>query len=639
MKTVIFFFAIAMLLLSPSFSVKTETFELKHYEYDSRSVWARDLGSVSVEASKEFPSGLKRGQQNASKGTRYYTPQFAGRKIFFALDSSHGTAFLYADTDMDNDLYDEKGYAARQLMKDIHDHFEGITINVPCGPVTQDIDITVIAENGTLNFYASLVGCYAGDVRFGGKRHYFVLCDRTLDCIYKNFFTGDNIDKCDYMGIDFDGGGGIDNDSFGKEVFPLSKIVRIRDEYYSVLPSADGKKVTIEKANPKLGILDVQNSDIELSTASSEGYLRFERSGGKWQLPAGTYSIYSLDMIKKDSKGYYWNIECIVDESQFSKFDIQERKTTTMALGTPFLLKTKINVIGNEVVITPLITGKGGEKYHYVINPYNNYENVPEFRIVDNDGKEILSASFKDENSKPSLYSWRVPDEFNGDFCIVIEPNFGPFEWQQEKKWYLMRELRQIFEINKIYWDDVSDAVDKAPIIYEDINKELLSFDNRFALAQALTLAGNYDDSLTILTDLAAEKATGDLAYAKWIWWHAGWTAWLSGNDKKAADIFRKILINEEGSPVLRKDWKESEWIAAWFLGKAADNDFVVFFAEQKPNMVDDPYFFAGEKFMKAGKIKEAKTFYLRCIEMTKISKDVWPANWAKWRLKQMEGK
>lgn len=193
--------------------------------------------------------------------------------------------------------------------------------------------------------------------------------------------------------------------------------------------------------------------------------------------------------------------------------------------------------------------------------------------------------------------------------------------------------------LNKVNFAEVDTAVKNASEIYKKIDIKTLSTEQKVLLGDALMLGDNPSAGYEVLLDAAKSVSETNRGYYCWLAWRAGLSAWLAGNERDAKKVFKDILNGSDGKMIPREKWEYSQWVAAWFLKKADDKELQDFFAKQGAASEDDPYFIFGERLLKQKKYDDAKKAYERCVELANKSGDTFPANWAKWRLKQMEAK
>jgi len=193
--------------------------------------------------------------------------------------------------------------------------------------------------------------------------------------------------------------------------------------------------------------------------------------------------------------------------------------------------------------------------------------------------------------------------------------------------------VRLLGEINS---PDISRAVAAAPELLGLIDRTNLSYVDRNQFGQALVLGGHYDEGWAALSSAAEEIDKGNHGYAQWLWWQAAWAAWWDRDRAKLRRATRAALTDAAGAPMPREAWDYAQWLTAWFLDDVSEAEFVEYCNADRMK-ADDAQFFIGEKLLRAGKRAEAKAAYERSVELGAQSGDIWAANFARWRLAQLE--
>ncbi len=222
---------------------------------------------------------------------------------------------------------------------------------------------------------------------------------------------------------------------------------------------------------------------------------------------------------------------------------------------------------------------------------------------------------------------------------IEVLSDFGPFEAKTEEKWYSMKTARLVGLLYKMDSEEIEEVVARAPSLLKELEIGNLSADERRSLGEALVLGDSCEHGYSILADVAKEVSSGNEEFGKWIWWQAGWAALLMNDEMKANEAFNIVLTDSSGNTIEQMNWDQSQWFAAWFLGKVTETELIKYCAHEGSSMYDDPYFFIGEKNMMEGKLDRAKKAYGLCIKFGTVSHDTWPGNWTRWRLKQLEAR
>ena len=85
--------------------------------------------------------------------------------------------------------------------------------------------------------------------------------------------------------------------------------MKVGETYYSVTVADDGTKVTLTKAEPKFGTLDLGSGTFQMLALSEYGYQNIQASDGKARLPAGRYGAMVLALAQKDASGTEWHLQ------------------------------------------------------------------------------------------------------------------------------------------------------------------------------------------------------------------------------------------------------------------------------------------------------------------------------------------
>ncbi len=113
-------------------------------------------------------------------------------------------------------------------------------------------------------------------------------------------------------------------------------------------------------------------------------------------------------------------------------------------------------------------------------------------------------------------------------------------------------------------------------------------------------------------------------------------------DDPQAAAVLDAFLqrdvVSEFHDPVSNM---ATQVIGEYLLGRQGESQFLAnvraflsVFADKWLYYLDDVQFFAGEVARARGATADARSRYMDCID---LSRDAWPANWARYRLKQLE--
>ena len=311
---------------------------------------------------------------------------------------------LYLDTDGDGLFSDEKEYVGTWLS------IFRLTMTYRFGPVS-----TRQGDSGTKggSFYTDCSDgkwltfdpafYRQGKVVLEGRSYEIALVDTDFDGKYNKYFVPPAADsrdpRCDVLAIDLDGDSKFDFERPGaSEIMPLSRLIKINGQYYSMEVAADGGTIEFRQARPQFGTLSFEGKQVKLALWTDAVHQRVSGSGGKWRLPAGKYSVVELELTEADSAGNQWTFDTIKGRAwagELGDFEIKSGETTSFRIGPPFKIKTYMNDRGRNAVVGFHIEGQAGELY--VPGARKNGVTVPEpqFKIIAASGKIVHSGQFE----------------------------------------------------------------------------------------------------------------------------------------------------------------------------------------------------------------------------------------------------
>jgi hypothetical protein len=311
---------------------------------------------------------------------------------------------LYLDTDGDGLFSDEKQYLGTWLS------IFQLTRTYQFGPVS-----TQQADSGTKgsSFYASCsdgqwltfhtVFYRQGKVVLDGRAYEIALVDTDFDGKYNKYFVPPAADsrdpQCDVLAIDLDGDSKFDFEQPGaSEIMPLSRLIQINRQYYSLEVADDGGAIEFRQAKPQFGTLSFEGKEAKLALWSDAVHQRVSGSGGKWLLPAGKYSVVELELTEADSEGNRWTFDTIKArawEGELGDFEIRPGQTTSFRIGPPFKIRTFMKDTGRNALVGFHLEGQAGELY--VPGARKNGVEVPEpeFKIIAASGQTVHSGQFE----------------------------------------------------------------------------------------------------------------------------------------------------------------------------------------------------------------------------------------------------
>jgi hypothetical protein len=174
---------------------------------------------------------------------------------------------------------------------------------------------------------------------------------------------------------------------------PLSKVLRAKDAYYRVQVAEDGSWVRLEDFKPKMGAINVGASNLRLVLLSDMGLTTLTGSGGKWQLPEGTYRLAYVSLGLVDAKGVKWMTPS-PDVDQIEPFRVRAGETLAMKIGPPLAPAAKPDSAqSGQILINLFLVGQAGERYSVGLEKADGVRlPAPKVKILDGSGKVLAEG-------------------------------------------------------------------------------------------------------------------------------------------------------------------------------------------------------------------------------------------------------
>ncbi|MBN1916869.1 MAG: hypothetical protein JW889_03080 [Verrucomicrobia bacterium] len=390
-------------------------FELERIKPADSQNALMQMAGRRVHAAAADSSGLVDLPSSVSDRVAQLTVLVAGREAPFLVDFGEEATRLFADTNADGRLADEQpialqtmdrtaGRVARSSGAAVETHaiaYRTLTIRAPGrsrgAMVTLGVDGWVQGRTQVfLSFYPGAL--MSGVVTLNGTAQTVALIDKNLDGRYDGFMKGPAAGlrlDCDAMGIDLDGNGHYGASRTGAEIFELGRLLRLGDEYYDIRPARDGATLTLKRAAPKMGTLDVGCPDLELTLQSAMGTAVLSSNGGTWRLPVGTYEIRGFALRLTGPDGVAWAVQGNGTQGgALSRFEIRRGRTTRITAGPPLTLAAQTTARGDAISINVDIVGRAGEHYRADVSRDGMTQPAPAFVVIDNSGAELVSGAF-----------------------------------------------------------------------------------------------------------------------------------------------------------------------------------------------------------------------------------------------------
>ncbi len=434
-----------------------------------KSLWnphAVNLSRTVLEdkkASAEIPGKLR------GKKVAFYTASVAGRDLLLAMADDED-AKLYVDVDGDGDPFNDKPYRPKGRRSDRFGPARSYgPISVPVGESKGSLSASFhvdtvgysISRKRAPDLRLVLAGRPMGTVQLGRQTYRIALFDCNFDGRYDEVcdsFDGDyrSMDA-DCFAIDLNGDGRFYT---SKEFQPLSKRIFVAGKCYTLAVLPDGSKVRLRQVQSglKLGALETQGKGVELLLFTPEvGLVTLHGPRTQWALPAGAYTLMQWHLTLNDETETRWDLYPPVVPERRQTFQIAEGETYELKIGLPLRVETRVSVgsasngARRRVSVRYRLRGQGGEEYAGRAYRNGRPYRPAQIRFLDETGRVLETGTLKHEESRieregertmyleggaTTDYSWKVPAEFHGKFCVKIKLFLGPFEWKAEDTWH-----------------------------------------------------------------------------------------------------------------------------------------------------------------------------------------------------------
>ena len=140
---------------------------------------------------------------------------------------------------------------------------------------------------------------------------------------------------------------------------------------------------------------DVGASNLTLVLLSDMGLTTLTGSGGKWQLPEGTYRLASVSLSQADAKGVKWMPTTSPDVDKIEPFRVRAGETLAMKIGPPLAPAAKPDSAQSGLILINLfLVGQAGEQYSVGIQKADGVRlPAPKVKILDESGKVLAEGN------------------------------------------------------------------------------------------------------------------------------------------------------------------------------------------------------------------------------------------------------
>jgi hypothetical protein len=312
---------------------------------------------------------------------------------------------LRVDTNCDGDFSDERAFVGRIMPRDVRQGaqptFRFGVISLGAVERRKGPGVPAVAEwtAGQPFVWLSPEGWRTGRARFGKRAYQVAVLDGNYDGKYDGALSletsGGRWGSCDYFAIDLNNDGRFDYDyrDFRRmEAQPLTKMLEVEGTYYQIKVTVDGSDLSVSKAKPDFGKLDVGSPEVELILLSDSGLHRIDGAQREWKLPVGTHMAMSAAL---SSRGGRCRLRGAGNMGKLGSIRIEADRTTKLTSGPPLTLKTDARNAQGVVSVGLTIVGRAGEVYSAGAEENGRQLPAPRLRILDERGRIAAQGAFE----------------------------------------------------------------------------------------------------------------------------------------------------------------------------------------------------------------------------------------------------
>jgi hypothetical protein len=165
---------------------------------------------------------------------------------------------------------------------------------------------------------------------------------------------------------------------------------------YILLAIIAGVLVFFLCPRPK-GFIKIETSGVDMLI--SKGWfqnVRITSEGNPVKVTVGTYRPKNIYIKAGKDNDKLWTIFGSSGPwGELSKIKVEKDKTTAIALGPPFTIKTDVQRNGRNVLIGLSLIGRSGEYWNPQVSLNKGQVMAPKLSIIDEAGKILASGSFQ----------------------------------------------------------------------------------------------------------------------------------------------------------------------------------------------------------------------------------------------------
>jgi hypothetical protein len=330
--------------------------------YRISSSLEQEVGSVNGQylRATEKPQMLRAEPPYGSNKPRYFVWSAQGGPRVLVLDESKGPGKgydrLFVDQNGDGVLTEGEQVRGWRRQGSLTFGPVKVFFRTANGPQTYHVLVrTYTYDHGSLES-----ACYSlGRIRLGDQSYKVALVDNNANGVFNDLSTTPG--GGDRLLIDLDGDGKFTVNTPGDpETFPLSKLLQIGGEYFTLEVAPDGSRLATAVPPLKFGQVRSDSGAFQVMLASGDGLLRLRSDDGQAKVPVGEYRLAMVWLTRTDGQGRRWELLSYGRGEAGSAVKVAEGRTTELQLGPPLQAKARAYVRGREVSFSLQLSDAAG---------------------------------------------------------------------------------------------------------------------------------------------------------------------------------------------------------------------------------------------------------------------------------------
>ncbi len=363
-----------LLLLGSTAFTQTQVMPLRY------ELWWEEWRTLSVGTEPLSPENaplLSRYKLPPLQAPKFFVYKFVDGERLFAVTEQDGQLVLYADTDGDNDLTDERPFGLRQ--KGRAQVFGPIPMRfrVEGKTVLQHIAAQFWQAEGESGLDLVIVSRRTGTILWGGKPTPVYLWDGDINGAF---------DESDPLVIGDEGEGEL-------QYLAPNICVGMDEQFFRLKVLPTGEQLIVEPLQISAAKLRFQGEKLTLGLENEQGRWFLEGHNGELLTPVGEFRLLRVELTTKDNAGRVWTLSAVAAGPAAPKLVIPKEGTTL-----PSLTPLRVSLLWHETSAKEgefsleIKTANGMVVNRIMVD--NRFPPEPKLRLATADGKVIDEPQF-----------------------------------------------------------------------------------------------------------------------------------------------------------------------------------------------------------------------------------------------------